>query len=222
MKKVITFTSLFFFMLALSAQDKTTIGIRGGYNLYKIHGRNADGSNFSLKTEDGFHLGADIEIPINDRNMYLQPGILYNQKGANFSSYNYMGQNFHGDIKLTYIEVPVNIVFKPSLGSGRAILGAGAFVGRGTGREAGVDQGMYDVRFSEDVSSAQLDQTPFYFRPWDAGANFIAGYQFANNLLTQLNAQIGMKRINPSVDGQWDGKMKHRTMGLSLSLGFRF
>lgn len=221
MKKLSAVTVSIFLLIAASAQKKTTIGIRGGYNLYTIHGRNPGGDNFYLKTEDGFHLGADIEFPIA-HNVYLQPGILYNQKGANFSDYYYMGQTFHGDVKLTYIEVPVNVVFKPSVGSGHMLLGVGAYAGRGTGREAGVDEGMFDVRFTEDVSPAELEQTPFYYRPWDAGANFLAGYQLANNLFAQLNGQIGMKRINPTVSGQWEGKMKHRTMGFGLSLGYRF
>lgn len=221
MKKLITVATCIALIVVGHAQKRTTIGFRGGYNLYTIHGRNADGSNFWLKTEDGFNLGADIEFPIA-KNVYLQPGLTYNQKGANFKNYNYMGQTFHGDVKLSYIEVPVNIVYKPAVGTGHLLLGAGPYVGRGTGREAGVDQGMYHVRFTEDVSSAELEQTPFYYRPWDAGANFLAGYQFANNLFAQLNGQIGMKRINPSVNGQWDGKMKHRTAGFGMSIGYRF
>lgn len=221
MKKTFTLAAFALVLLSASAQKSVSFGFRGGYNLYTIHGRNAGGDNFSLKTEDGFNLGIDIEFPIA-RNVYMQPGLVYNQKGANFDDYHYMDQTFHGDVKLTYIEVPVNIVFKPSVGAGHLLLGAGPYVGRGTGREAGVDQGMFDVRFTEDVSSAELEQTPFYYRPWDAGANFLAGYQFANNLFTQLNGQIGMKRINPSVNGRWDGKMKHRTMGFGFSIGYRF
>jgi len=203
------------------AQKRTTIGFHGGYTFYTIHGRNADGSNFWLKTEDGFRLQADVEFPIG-RNFYLQPGVAYNQKGANFKEYHYLGGTYHGDVKLSYIEVPVTIVYKPPVGSGHLILGAGAYAGRGTGREAGVDQGMYHVRFKEDVTTSELEQTPFYYRPWDAGANLLAGYQFASNIFLQLNGQVGMKRINPSVNGQWDGKMKHRTTGVAFCVGYRF
>jgi len=221
MKRTITLVTLLLMLSGAFAQKKTTVGFHGGYTLYKIHGRNADGSNFSLKTEDGFSLGMNVEIPIAT-NFYLQPGIQYNQKGANFKEYHYMGQTFHGDVKLSYIEVPVNIIYKPSLGSGHLLLGAGAFAGYGTGREAGVDQGMYHVRFAEDVTPQQIEQVPFYYRPWDAGANFIVGYQFANNLYTEFDAQIGMKRINPSINGQWEGKTKHRTTGIAYTIGYRF
>jgi len=221
MKRAITLLCGLVALCGAFAQKKTTIGIHGGYTLYKIHGRNADGSNFSLKTEDGFSLGMNVEIPIA-KDVYLQPGVQYNQKGANFDDYHYMGQTFHGDVKLSYIEVPVNVVYKPAVGNGHLIVGAGAFAGFGTGREAGVDQGMYHVRFAEDVTTQQIEQVPFYFRPWDAGANFMLGYQFASNLFTQLDGQVGMKRINPSVNGQWDGKMKHRTAGVAFTVGYRF
>ena len=122
MKRAITLLCGLFTLCGAYAQKKTTIGIHGGYTFYKIHGRNADGSNFSLKTEDGFSLGMNVEFPIA-KDVYLQPGIQYNQKGANFDEYHYMGQTFHGDVKLSYIEVPVNIVYKPAVGTGHLIVG---------------------------------------------------------------------------------------------------
>jgi hypothetical protein len=133
-----------------------------------------------------------------------------------------MGQWYHGDIKFSYIELPMNIVLKPPVGRGHILLGAGGYIGRGVGREAGVDEGNFDVRFKHNIDSSELEQTPFYYRPWDAGANFLAGFQFANNLFVQANGQVGLKRINPTVNGQYPGKNKHRTIGASLSLGYRF
>src|SRR5690242_6242151 len=86
MKKILTLSFCFAMFISVSAQKKTTVGIRAGYNFYTIHGRYANGDNFWLKTEDGMHVGADVEIPVG-KNLYLQPGILYNQKGANFDDY---------------------------------------------------------------------------------------------------------------------------------------
>lgn len=221
MKRIITLVFGMVLLVTAVAQEKVTVGIRTGYNFYTIHGRYAGGENFWLKTEDGIHVGADVEIPIGT-NVYLQPGILYNQKGANFDDYFYVWKEYHGDVKLSYLEFPLNFVFKPEVGSGRLILGAGGFIGKGIGREAGVDEGMVAVKFKKDVDSADLLQTPFIYRPWDAGANFMAGYQFANKLFLQANGQVGLKRINPPIEGRWDGKNKHRTIGVSMSIGYRF
>lgn len=229
MKRIITLSFFIGCVVSAIAQDnvtvdskeKVTVGIRAGYNLYKIHGRYANGDNFSLKTEDGMHVGADVEIPVG-KNVYLQPGILYNQKGANFDDYFLVWKEYHGDVKLSYIEFPLNFVFKPLLGSGRFILLAGGFIGKGIGREAGVDEGMVAVKFKRDADSADIKRTPFVYRPWDAGANFALGYQFVNGLFLQLNNQIGLKRINPPIEGFWDGKTKHRTLGVSMSIGYRF
>jgi hypothetical protein len=131
-------------------------------------------------------------------------------------------KEYHGDVKLSYIEFPLNFVLKPPVGNGHIILGAGGYIGKGIGREAGVDEGMVAVKFKRDVDSADLKRTPFIYRPWDAGANFMAGYQFANNLFLQANGQVGLKRINPPIEGFWDGKTKHRTIGVSMSIGYRF
>jgi hypothetical protein len=221
MKKWISTITFTVFVLSAFAQKRVTFGIRGGYAGYIIHGKHADGRKFNLRPEEGFSIGTDIEFPIG-KNVYLQPGIMYNQKGSNFNSYHYMGQVFHGDVKLSYVEIPVHIVFKPRLGSGHLMIGAGPYLGKGVGREAGVDQGIYNIRFTMDVSSAELAESPFYFSPWDAGASFFVGYQLHNNLFVQLNNQVGMKRINPSVNGQWEGKTKHRNLGLGMSVGYRF
>jgi len=220
MKKAFTLAVYMLLMIPAFAQ-LSTFGVQAGYQGYTIHGRYADGSNFWLRPEEGFNLGVNFEFPIA-RNVYLQPGIQYNQKGANFDDYQYMGTTYKGDVKLAYVEVPVNFLFKPRVGRGRLIVGGGPYLGRGLGREAGIDPTIYHVRFDEDVTTQQVNSMPFYFRPWDAGANIVAGYQFPRNLYVQLNGQVGMKRINPSVDGRWEGKNKHRNIGAGLSFGYRF
>lgn len=221
MKKIITLTFFIGLLSTSFAQKKATIGIRAGYNFYTIHGRYANGDNFWLKTEDGMHVGADVEIPAG-KNLYLQPGILYNQKGANFDDYFMVWKEYHGDVKLSYLEGLLNFVLKPPVGSGHAIIGAGGYIGKGIGREAGVDEGMVAVKFKRDVDSADIARTPFIYRPWDAGANFMLGYQFAGNLFLQANGQVGLTRINPPVEGFWDRKTKHHTIGVSMSIGYRF
>ena len=221
MKKLILVALFVSSFVIVHAQKKVSFSIRTGYGAYTIHGRLPGGENFWLKPEECNVIATDIEFPIA-RKVYLQPGIQYNQKGANFDNYLYMGQHYKGDVKLSYVEIPVNIVFKPKLGSGHFFIGAGPYLGRGIGREAGVQQGVYIVKFKTDVSSDEVAENPFYFSPWDAGANFITGYQFRSNLFLQLNGQVGMKRINASLDNIWTGNTKHRNIGAGFSIGYRF
>lgn len=221
MKKLMAFIVCLLMGMSIWAQKRGSFSIFTGYGAYTIHGKYPGGEKFTLRPEESIVIATDYEFPIAPK-VYLQPGIQYIQKGANFDSYLYMGQDYYGDVKLSYVVVPVTILFKPSLGKGKMIVGAGPFIGLGIGREAGVVQGVYNVRFKKNVSSAEISENPFYYSPWDAGGNFILGYQFPSKLFIQLNGQVGMKRINPSVDHVWEGNTKHRNAGVVLAGGFRF
>src|SRR6476469_3511581 len=101
---------------------KTTFGARGGVNIQNITGKDANGNKLNNDAIAGFNAGLNAEIPLG-AGTYLQPGVLYSMKGA---------KNQSGDkIKLSYIEVPVNFVYKPILGSGRMLLGFGPYAGFG-------------------------------------------------------------------------------------------
>ncbi|HEY0356167.1 MAG TPA: outer membrane beta-barrel protein [Flavisolibacter sp.] len=221
MKKLFAFITCFVMVAPLFAQKRSSFSIFTGYGAYTIHGKYPGGGKFTLRPEESIVIATDYEFPISG-NFYLQPGLMYIQKGANFDSYLYMGQDYYGDVKLSYVVVPATIVFKPSLGKGKMIIGAGPFLGLGLGREAGVVQGHYNIRFKKNVSSAEIAENPFYYSPWDTGGNFILGYQLKSNFFIQLNGQVGMKRINPSVDHEWEGNAKHKNAGVVLLGGFRF
>jgi len=73
-----------------------------------------------------------------------------------------------------------------------------------------------EVEFVNDYADADPLKSPF--KRLDGGANFLAGYEFANKLSFQLNAQLGLLNIAP--DGANDNKVKNT--GFGLSLGYRF
>ena len=54
---------------------------------------------------------------------------------------------------------------------------------------------------------------------FDAGANFLAGYEFSNKLSFQLNAGLGLVNILNTESGD-DAKLKNT--GFGISLGYRF
>ncbi|MDZ7634011.1 MAG: hypothetical protein U5L72_06040 [Bacteroidales bacterium] len=39
-----------------------------------------------------------------------------------------------------------------------------------------------------------------YYRPFDAGANMVFGYEFGMGAFMQLNAQLGLLKINPEYE----------------------
>ena len=201
----------------VNAQSKTSFGLRGGVNFYNITGKESDGDKLDGKLKTGFNLGVNAEIPIGI-DFYIQPGVLYTSKGANdaFGTVN--------KVTVSYIEVPVNLLYKPELGSGKIILGFGPYVAFGVGGRYKYDNGSDDltVKFKNNITAAELIAGDHvYFKGLDAGANFLFGYEWINRFSVQLNAGLGLVKINPTLENENPGKTSWKNTGFGLSLGYR-
>jgi len=195
----------------LAAQTSTTFGIRAGVNFQNINGKNASNNTLKNKMLTGFHGGVNAEIPVGT-SFYVQPGVLYSMKGTK-------GKD-GSKTKLNYIEVPVNFIYKPELGTGNLILGFGPYAAFGIGGQLEYSTGVsVDVDFGGDFNGTNAAAA---FKSFDAGANFLAGYEFANKFSFQLNAQLGLININKENPAIQDDKTRWRNTGWGLSLGYRF
>lgn len=224
MKKIVLTASVMSaLILTASAQQKsvsmvkesgTTIGIHAGANMYNINGKTANGTELDNKLHTGFSGGADVAIPLGG-GMYLQPGVDFTQKGSETK----------GGIKTTlnYIDIPVSFVYKPVLGTGNFVLGFGPYVGFGVGGKVTSPDGSSTKVVYKDSYDGTVPATTVQLRKSDAGANFMAGYEFANKLSLNLKAQLGLKDINPDLgDANTTDKTRYRNTGFGLSLGYRF
>jgi hypothetical protein len=66
----------------------------------------------------------------------------------------------------------------------------------------------------------EFGDQPDEWKRFDAGANLLAGYEFSNKLSFQLNAGLGLIRLNNRADG--DSKSSVKNTGFGISLGYRF
>jgi len=190
--------------------NSTTFGLRGGVNFQTINGKDASDNDLDNGITTGIHLGVNAEIPVGTGS-YFQPGILYSMKGAE-------AKNTDIKTKLSYIEIPLNFVYKPVLGTGNMLLGFGPYVAFGIDGKIdnnGVDT---DIDFVSDYEPN--NPNPYQLKRFDAGGNLLAGYEFANKLSFQLNAQLGLVNINPEISSS--DKTKLRNTGFGVSLGYRF
>jgi len=190
--------------------NKTTFGIRAGVNFQNINGKDAAENNLENDLTTGFHAGLNAEVPLGT-GFYLQPGVLYSIKGAEF--------NNNAKVKLSYIEVPINFVYKPILGSGNMLLGFGPYAGFGIGGKIKSGGSETDIDFGSSYNAAN---PATYFNSFDAGGNLLAGYEFANKVSFQLNAQLGLVNINKENEGITADKTRWRNTGFGASLGYRF
>ncbi|HET6769127.1 MAG TPA: porin family protein [Chitinophagaceae bacterium] len=206
-----------------STTGGTSFGLRAGINFQNINGKDDNGDKLKNDLLIGFNVGVNAEIPVGI-DFYFQPGLLYSLKGAK-SEDDILGQSFNTTLKISYLEIPLNFLYKPVLGTGRLLLGFGPYVAFGVGGEATYDGGgsslTEKVKFKKTVSSSDPNDV-VYIRPMDAGANLLAGYEFSNRFSFQLNTQLGLVKINPEYEGVSNDESSAKNTGFGISLGYRF
>lgn len=185
------------------------IGIRAGVNFQNINGKDSDDNKLENNITTGFHAGVNYEIPVGT-DIYFQPGLLFSTKGSKIDE-----DGFKTKLSTSNLELPLNLVFKPLLGTGHMLLGFGPYVAYGIGGKATDDD--FDIEFAGDAGD---DVGTIYLKPFDAGANFIIGYEMQNMLSLQLNAQLGLINISSTRTDIEEASWKNT--GFGLSLGYRF
>jgi hypothetical protein len=185
----------------------TTFGIRAGGNYTNIINKDADQSEWL----PGVQAGLNVELPLGI-GVYLQPNVLFSMKGAKYTD--------NSKIRLNYIEVPINLVFKPMTGTSNIIFGFGPYFSYAVaGRIISTNGDTRDLNYGGTFSTGDVTT---YFRRADAGGNILIGYEFANKFSFQANGQLGFKNINKKALTASTGDIRWRNAGVGLSLGYRF
>lgn len=198
---------------------KTSFAVLGGVNFQNLNGKDMSGDKLENDLILGYHAGINVQIPMVPE-FYFQPGLLFSTKGAKNST-----GSLTSTYKLSYIELPLNFVYKAALGNGYFMLGIGPYVAYGIGGKTTYEGGPVsletDITFKKTVEVGDpIDVT--YFKSFDAGGNIFAGYELAGGLFFQLNTQLGMLNINPEDKRFPDNKSAVKNTGYGLSLGYRF
>ena len=181
--------------MSFASIAQTSFGIRAGVNFQNLNGKDESGSKMNNKLKTGVNIGVTADIPVAAPDYFVQTGLLFSSKGAKI-------EGTDEKINLNYLEVPVTFLYKPVLGEGRLLLGAGPYFGYALGGKSGDT----DISFDDD------------FKHFDAGGNLLFGYQFTPNISAQLNAQLGLVNIGQHTEG--DATVKNT--GFGVSLGYHF
>lgn len=189
---------------AQAGASGTSFGIRAGVNFTNHNGKNATGNKLENKLNTGFNVGVTADIPVAP-DYFVQPGVLFTTKGAQYNN----------DDKITfyYVEVPVNFLYKPVLADGRLLLGFGPYV-------AYALDGKYKPANGEKVDIDMGDGGSY--QHFDAGANFLAGYELASKISFQINAQLGLVNIIRKSELMPNSEATVKNTGFGFSVGYRF
>jgi hypothetical protein len=207
-KLFLALTVLMGVTFTVQAQNSgTSFGILGGVNFYNLTGEDHNGDKLENKLSPGFHLGVNMMIPVAT-DFYFHPGLLFSGKGA---------KNTEGStdvtFKLSYLELPLNFLYRGQLGEGYVLVGFGPYLGYGIGGKVKGGGAEVDVKFKDPEAGT----TAVFLKPLDAGANIFVGFELSNKLFFQLNSQLGLLNISQEDD---DSILKNT--GFGLSVGYRF
>ncbi len=200
----------FMFILGFTSQvqSQTTFGAHAGINFQNINGKDFTGDKLSNGLAVGFNVGFNAEIPLAPE-FFFQPGLMYSVKGSNLDV-----NGFKEDVRLGYIELPLNLLYKPVLGNGHLLLGFGPYIAYG------ITAGKDNVEYKNSIGITD-NPTVVYIKNFDAGGNLFFGYELANSLSFQLNTQLGLVNILPDYPIQ-DSDTNFKNTGFGLSVGYSF
>jgi hypothetical protein len=176
MKKIfLSVLTITIFSMVSHAQFK--IGIKAGGNLNEQRINVSSGTMYAGDRLRGYHAGLISELHLGG-NFYVQPQLLFSRKGAT-----YFNSTSTGEVKLrmSYVEVPVNVLYKITLPFGKAFAGAGAAFGYAVG---GSEQ-------KKGVTTKLYSGTVKNWKREDISMNMLAGLEFNNGFFASLNYQRG-------------------------------
>lgn len=206
-------------MAQSDVMGKTSFAVLGGVNFQNLNGKDNSGNKLENDIIVGYHFGVNAQIPVAPE-FYFQPGLQFSTKGAKNTV-----SVLTGTYKLSYIEMPLNFVYKGLLGNGYFLIGLGPYVAYGVGGKAiyegGSSTSESKIKFKNEVVSGDPLST-VYVKPFDAGGNIFFGYEMAGGLFMQLNTQLGMINIKPDNYLLPDDSSTLKNTGYGISLGYRF
>jgi hypothetical protein len=213
MKKTLLTLVLFSISVMTFAQT-IHLGIKAGVNLSN---QTFSGATDILPSKNltGFNAGGILDIGFNK--FSIQPGVFYTTKGRKYK----MGivdanQTFattaYLSIRLNYIEMPVNFLYKFNAGTNTKIyVGGGPYLGIGISRNSSTSN--YP---DGDVSTSSSFGGDSGYKNPDYGLNATAGVEINNKIIIGANYGYGLANITPATGV----KLYNET--LSFSVGYLF
>lgn len=208
--------ALLMFGITVNSQTSgISFGLRGGFDMQNINGRDIDDDQLTMDLVPRFNAGLVVDIPLGT-DMFFQPGLFFTTKGAKSDAFFGLGSV---EYNLSYIELPLSLLYKPMLGNGRFFLGFGPYLSYGIMGKTEYTVGNLTTEENIEFTSERSGLFAWkYFKPFDYGGNLFFGYELASGILLQLNTQLGMANIYPDPDSD----IVFKNTGFGLSLGYNF
>lgn len=207
----------FFLIIALSPQLKAQeLNFIVGYNSSSLALQGDSVQTDGIKSRPGFHIGASVNIKINDY-LDFQPGLTFQSKGVE-SEVSFFGISQKSSISLYYLDIPLNLVGKYDINKQlSAYLSAGPYVGIGLSGEVDFEVNAFgNVESGSDPVEWGND-----FQRLDFGLGLGAGVNYQNFILG-FSYDLGLANIlvDPNPDESVKNNVFRISVGYTINLWF--
>lgn len=175
-------------------ENKLRFGVKAGmaFSNLQIEYRSAPNTYFEKRT--GLIAGVLIRTPL-DGSLYFQPELLIVRKG-----YKQQEEFYNSGLNLTYLELPLNVLYRFYKSGGGFFIGAGA------------------------APSIRISQRRYYFgdrniKEFDFGINALACYEHSIGFSINLNYTHGLVNLSP--DKENVTTIRNRSVGLTVAYLFQ-
>lgn len=219
MKKKILLMTALLMAAGMTAFSQVRFGIKAGVNMADLKYEPQDETHGTPDANSltSFHAGVIMDVPLAEV-VSIQPGVMFTGKGSKLQ-YSGSGWDYTQKMNPLYVEVPVNILFKPTIGTNtKFYVGAGPYIAAGVGGKFSFDgnAGPFDVAGDHDLKFG--DKSGDDLKSTDIGGNVLAGFEFSNGLL--LGAQYGLSFTNNAPKGENSDSKILKNKVLSVSIGY--
>ncbi len=202
-----------------------------GLTYSNVVAKDRDGNAANTSSVPGIYLGLGIDLPFSQL-FAVRPAIVYAKRGFKQPGSSHIGWGKDFEAKTSYIELPVDFLYSPTIGPGNLLLAVGPYVGYGTGGRWTTSQtvvvgdiafdGQGDIAFQNDaIISGKGTNSHTYANPWDYGLHFRIGYALFGQYSVSLDVQRGIADLQPRW-GDFKPESTVRNKSLGITAGYSF
>lgn len=181
--------------LPVQAQKKLHIGVKAGADFSNLSFKAIDPVT-NTKTKTSMTFGIFLQIPL-EKHFSIRPSLEYVSKGAytsEVSVYSFI-YSWREKIQLTYLDVPVNLLYDLPHKRNKVLVGGGPVI-------SFLLDSYQEVRYAGN----------------DIGVNIMTGYEWPIGASICLNYTQGLKNVAPNKS--YGGKIQNHYFGLTIGYWF--
>ena len=202
--------------------------IKAGLTYSNINAHDGDGNKASTQSVPGVYLGLAVGIPLATQ-VAVQPMFVYTTRGFKQPGSSHVGWGEDFTARVSYIELPVDFLYRPKVGPGNLLLAAGPYVAYGTGGSWKTKgpvtvgdirfEGKGDIDFQNDAFTGGKGMNSYtYAKPWDYGVHLSIGYALFGQYAISAQLQRGIADLQPQFgDYKPKSTLRNHSFGATLS-----